>query len=76
MREGVDRLELNANESKWEGTDRAGYGVEVAMDNGSRTAHEDPRPARTPSNRQYLPETFQGSTKYFVVPVTYVTAFL
>ena len=32
--------------------DRVGLGSEVAKDSGSRTAHEDPRPARTPSREQ------------------------
>ena len=32
--------------------DRVGSGTEVAKDSGSRTAHEDPRPDRTPSREQ------------------------
>ena len=35
-----------------EGAGRVGRGDEAAMENGSRTVHGDPQPARTPSREQ------------------------
>ena len=48
-REKRNRLEGSGHQRTLEGADRVGKGAEVVMDNGSRTAHGDPRPAFTPS---------------------------
>ena len=40
-REMGNRLEGSGHQSTFEGADRVGKGAEVAMDNGSRTAHGD-----------------------------------
>ena len=49
-----NRLGRSGNESKFEGTGRLGLGDEAVMENGSRTAHGDPPPTRTPSREQQL----------------------
>ena len=47
-----NRLEGSGNKSTCEGAGRLVQGDETAMENGSRTADGDPRPARTSSREQ------------------------
>ena len=49
--------------------DRMGWDGEVAMDGGSRMAHENPRPARTPSREQLSLFCF---VFYETIPVDYI----
>lgn len=52
MGERRNPLGMSCGESKYEESCPVDYGDEEAMDNGSRTAHEDPPPARTLSREQ------------------------
>ena len=67
-----NRPEGGGNKSTFEGAAGGGKGAEIAMDNGSGTAHGDPRPVR-----HHTESRIHRKFRFFyeaVVPIDYCTS--